>query len=55
MHADPAIKAEYLKKTSVGRLGTPDEIALGVLYLVSPMASYVTGHTLVIDGGVMNG
>ncbi|THJ30664.1 SDR family oxidoreductase [Lampropedia aestuarii] len=54
MHADAAIKAEYLKKTSVGRLGNPDEIALGVLYLVSPMASYVTGHTLVIDGGVMN-
>ena len=33
------------------RPGTPQEIANGVAFLVSPAASYITGHTLVIDGG----
>ncbi len=33
------------------RMGTPEEIAAGVLFLVSEEASFVTGHALVIDGG----
>lgn len=33
------------------RLGTPDEVADGVLYLVSPRSSYVTGAELYVDGG----
>ena len=35
----------------MGRMGTPDEIAYGVLYLVSEESSFVTGSELVIDGG----
>jgi NAD(P)-dependent dehydrogenase (short-subunit alcohol dehydrogenase family) len=35
----------------VGRIGEPDDIARAVLYLVDPAASYVTGQSLVIDGG----
>jgi NAD(P)-dependent dehydrogenase (short-subunit alcohol dehydrogenase family) len=35
----------------VGRLGKPEEIAEGVLWLLSDSASFVTGHTLTIDGG----
>jgi NAD(P)-dependent dehydrogenase (short-subunit alcohol dehydrogenase family) len=35
----------------IGRIGTPEEIAAGVLWLCSPGASFVTGHTLAIDGG----
>ncbi|HLW70397.1 MAG TPA: SDR family oxidoreductase [Candidatus Binataceae bacterium] len=35
----------------VGRLGKPEEIAEGVLWLCSDAASFVTGHTLTIDGG----
>ncbi len=35
----------------VGRLGKPEKIAAGVLWLLSDAASFVTGHTLTIDGG----
>ncbi len=41
-----------LKKTPLGRYGAPDEIAGGALYLASDSASFLTGHTLVIDGGM---
>jgi len=40
-----------LERVPVDRLGTPDDIAYGVLYLASDEASYVTGSELVIDGG----
>jgi 3-oxoacyl-[acyl-carrier protein] reductase len=36
----------------LGRLCSPDEIAGAVAFLVGPDASYITGHTLVVDGGV---
>ena len=35
----------------LGRMGRPEEIAAGVLFLASPDASYITGATLDIDGG----
>ena len=42
--------SEWTKKISLARLGTPQEVAQGVEYLVN--ANYVTGSTLVIDGGL---
>jgi NAD(P)-dependent dehydrogenase (short-subunit alcohol dehydrogenase family) len=43
---------EVTRRTPQRRYGTPDEIAGGALYLASDAASFMTGHTLVIDGGM---
>ena len=45
------ITAPLLARTPMGRFGTPADVAGAVLFLASPAARYVTGHTLVVDGG----
>lgn len=42
-----------LKRTPIGRIGEPQDIANGVLYLASDESSFVTGAELVIDGGFL--
>ena len=48
---DPATRQERLTHMPLGRVGTVDDIAYGVLYLASDESSFVTGSELVIDGG----
>lgn len=40
-----------LKAIPLGRLGSPEEVAAAVRFLALPESSYITGHTLVVDGG----
>jgi NAD(P)-dependent dehydrogenase (short-subunit alcohol dehydrogenase family) len=49
--ADDAAKERLRKGLPIGRWGTISEIADAVLFLVSPAAGFVTGTTLVVDGG----
>jgi NAD(P)-dependent dehydrogenase (short-subunit alcohol dehydrogenase family) len=48
---DPAIREMVNAKTPMRRWAEPEEIAAAILYLSSSAASFVTGHTLVVDGG----
>lgn len=46
------LKDTLLKQIPAGRLGQPEDIAGAVAFLVSPDASYITGHVLTVDGGL---
>lgn len=48
-----AQKENILKSIPAGKMGTPDDIASGILFLASDEASYVNGHTLHINGGML--
>jgi len=48
----PAIRAETAARTPLGRLGTADEVASLMSFLHSGAASYITGQTYLIDGGL---
>jgi NAD(P)-dependent dehydrogenase (short-subunit alcohol dehydrogenase family) len=45
------LKKQLDAKHPIGHIGEPDDIAYGVLYLVSDEAKFVTGSELIIDGG----
>jgi len=48
----PEQKAGVLSHIPLGRVGTPEEIAHAVVFLASPASNYVTGQTLLVDGGM---
>lgn len=47
------LKARFAARIPMGRMGEPDEIAKVALFMVSEMASYMTGSQVVVDGGVL--
>ncbi len=50
-----AIAARWAAETSLGRVGSPEEFADAVVFLASERASYITGVSLTVDGGLVRG
>jgi NAD(P)-dependent dehydrogenase (short-subunit alcohol dehydrogenase family) len=50
--SDPVLRDERLNRVPLRRIGKPEDIAYGVLYLASDESSFVTGSTFVVDGGI---
>lgn len=53
--SDPALYNRIRGSIPFGRLGTPEEVAEVVMFLASPAARWVTGQTVIVDGGQMLG
>ena len=45
--------AEAIGRIPLGRFGTPEDMAGAALFLASPLSAYITGQTLVVDGGLL--
>ena len=50
-----SVREDWVKRTPLGRIGQPHEIAAVVAFLSSDDASFITGQTLVVDGGATTG
>lgn len=50
---EPSMKEMYLQLEPIGRMAQPEEIAEGIVWLLSDASSFVTGHCLHIDGGFL--
>jgi 3-oxoacyl-[acyl-carrier protein] reductase len=48
-----AARTALLEAIPLGRLGAPADVAAAVLFLASDLAAYVTGQTLIVDGGMV--
>lgn len=48
------VDEEEMKKIPLGRFGTPEEFGQVVAYLLSPANTYITGSTIMVDGGLVN-
>jgi NAD(P)-dependent dehydrogenase (short-subunit alcohol dehydrogenase family) len=50
---EPQREAELVKRIPLGRIATPEDMVGPALFLASPLSDFVTGQTLVVDGGLM--
>jgi len=50
--ANPEAGQRMIRRVPLGRFATQDEVGAAVVYLTSPAAAYITGQTLVLDGGL---
>jgi NAD(P)-dependent dehydrogenase (short-subunit alcohol dehydrogenase family) len=50
--ADPKKREMFLSRIPLGRFGSAEDMASGIVFLAGPQASFITGQTLVIDGGL---
>jgi NAD(P)-dependent dehydrogenase (short-subunit alcohol dehydrogenase family) len=50
---DPEIVKAMIAREPIGRFGEPDEIASAVVWLCTPAASFMVGHAMAVDGGVL--
>ncbi len=48
---DPLLREDVLKRIPLGRVGHPEDVVGAVVFLASPAAALITGHTLLVDGG----
>jgi NAD(P)-dependent dehydrogenase (short-subunit alcohol dehydrogenase family) len=53
LHEDPVLVAKFDSEAPLRRMGEPDDIAGVAVFLASPAGRYVTGQTVVVDGGMM--
>jgi NAD(P)-dependent dehydrogenase (short-subunit alcohol dehydrogenase family) len=50
--SDPKVRQSMLERIPTRRFVTPEEVAGAVIYLAGPLAASITGHTLMVDGGL---
>ena len=48
---DPVLREDVLSRIPLGRVGQPEDVVGAIVFLASPAAEMVTGHTLLVDGG----
>ena len=52
---DPEVVKRMVAQAPIDRFGEPEEIAAAVVWLCSPAASFMVGHAMAVDGGILAG